>query len=195
MNFKNYILPVACLILLNGCSGTKSEETRSTSEIEQQEEVTAKPTYEVSEQFQQQLSQVRAAYLSVKDAFVLSDTAAVRASIPAMKNALAGVDAKLLPAETVDKWNEYLSGMDGALIEMKVAQDIEVQRSAFSILSDNLYKGIKAFGTGSVATYYQFCPMAFNDKGGYWLSEEETIRNPYFGDKMLRCGSVKEVLK
>ena len=39
--------------------------------------------------------------------------------------------------------------------------------------------------------YYQYCPMAFNNKGAYWLSNEEAIRNPYFGDKMLKCGLVE----
>jgi Cu(I)/Ag(I) efflux system membrane fusion protein len=37
--------------------------------------------------------------------------------------------------------------------------------------------------------------MAFNDKGAYWLSDKEAIRNPYFGDKMLTCGSVEETLR
>jgi hypothetical protein len=36
--------------------------------------------------------------------------------------------------------------------------------------------------------------MAFNDQGAYWISDREEIRNPYFGDKMLTCGVVKEEL-
>jgi Cu(I)/Ag(I) efflux system membrane fusion protein len=42
--------------------------------------------------------------------------------------------------------------------------------------------------------YSQFCPMADNDKGGYWLSKEEQVLNPYYGDAMLTCGSVKQVI-
>jgi Cu(I)/Ag(I) efflux system membrane fusion protein len=35
----------------------------------------------------------------------------------------------------------------------------------------------------------------FNDnKGAYWLSEIEEIRNPYFGEKMLSCGETIESL-
>ena len=33
--------------------------------------------------------------------------------------------------------------------------------------------------------------MANDDKGGYWLSIEKEIKNPYFGSKMLKCGEVK----
>jgi len=43
--------------------------------------------------------------------------------------------------------------------------------------------------------YYQFCPMAIDNKGAYWLSEESDIKNPYFGDAMLTCGETKETLK
>ncbi|MDP4747411.1 MAG: efflux RND transporter periplasmic adaptor subunit, partial [Algoriphagus sp.] len=40
--------------------------------------------------------------------------------------------------------------------------------------------------------YKDYCPMAFDNKGGYWLSETEDIRNPYFGASMLSCGEVKQ---
>ena len=37
--------------------------------------------------------------------------------------------------------------------------------------------------------------MADNDNGAYWLSKEEKVINPYFGDAMLKCGSVKQVIE
>ena len=43
--------------------------------------------------------------------------------------------------------------------------------------------------------YKQFCPMAFEGKGGYWVSTSEDIKNPYYGDKMLTCGKVVEVIQ
>jgi Cu(I)/Ag(I) efflux system membrane fusion protein len=42
--------------------------------------------------------------------------------------------------------------------------------------------------------YIQKCPMANNNKGAVWLSMEEEIRNPYYGDAMLTCGSVIDSL-
>jgi len=33
------------------------------------------------------------------------------------------------------------------------------------------------------------CPMAFEEKGAYWVQEDEDILNPYFGSKMPGCGS------
>jgi Cu(I)/Ag(I) efflux system membrane fusion protein len=43
--------------------------------------------------------------------------------------------------------------------------------------------------------YVQYCPMADNDKGGFWLSTEKQVINPYFGDMMLKCGEVTDSIK
>lgn len=72
--------------------------------------------------------------------------------------------------------------------------DIEVQRKAFVVVTAQMETMLSgALASGEV--YKQFCPMAFNNEGGYWLSTEKEIRNPYFGDRMLKCGSVAETIK
>lgn len=37
-------------------------------------------------------------------------------------------------------------------------------------------------------------PMAFDSKGAHWPSAEREIRDPHFGTKMLKCGSINETL-
>jgi Cu(I)/Ag(I) efflux system membrane fusion protein len=37
--------------------------------------------------------------------------------------------------------------------------------------------------------------MANNDKGATWVSAQEEIINPYFGDMMLRCGNVEYTIE
>ena len=37
--------------------------------------------------------------------------------------------------------------------------------------------------------------MALEDQGAYWLSEFKEIKNPYFGDAMLKCGEVKGIIE
>ena len=37
--------------------------------------------------------------------------------------------------------------------------------------------------------------MANNNKGAIWLSREEEIKNPYFGDLMLSCGEIQDIIK
>ena len=91
-------------------------------------------------------------------------------------------------------WMTYQQNLTKAIQDIQSQSEIEAQRSAFKNLSDELYKTIKAYGLGGATAYYEFCPMAFNNSGAYWLSDNATIRNPYFGDKMLSCGSVEEKL-
>lgn len=92
---------------------------------------------------------------------------------------------------------QKIEGSAGALTpakEIAETDDLNVQRTAFANLSEPMEKII----TGSLASgevYKQFCPMAFEGKGGYWLSSSQEIRNPYYGDKMLKCGSVKATIQ
>ena len=50
-----------------------------------------------------------------------------------------------------------------------------------------------AIDSGTV--YKQYCPMAFNNTGAYWFSNSKEIFNPYFGEKMLKCGRVEAEIK
>jgi uncharacterized protein YbjT (DUF2867 family) len=68
--------------------------------------------------------------------------------------------------------------------------DVNAQREQFEALSTSMIALAKA--TKPAKTYVQFCPMAAEGKGASWLSATREVRNPYYGDKMLKCGSVKE---
>ena len=69
-------------------------------------------------------------------------------------------------------------------------------RIAFSPFSDSLSEAIRS---GKIAVYEPLylihCPMAFNDRGADWISDEAKVINPYFGDEMLHCGKVKSSFK
>ena len=58
-----------------------------------------------------------------------------------------------------------------------------------------MFSLLKQADLRNAGIYRQYCPMAFNDKGAYWLSDETDIKNPYFGKKMLECGEVTDTLK
>lgn len=74
------------------------------------------------------------------------------------------------------------------------AGDIEHQREHFDILSKDVYDLVKAFGSTRLL-YKDNCPMYNDGKGAIWLSEAKAIKNPYYGKKMLSCGSMKEEIK
>ncbi|WP_406825462.1 DUF3347 domain-containing protein [Pedobacter sp. KACC 23697] len=71
------------------------------------------------------------------------------------------------------------------------SKDIEHQRDHFTSLSTDFYALVKTVKLNDKPVYYVYCPM----KKSYWLSESEVIKNPYYGNKMLSCGKVAEVLK
>jgi hypothetical protein len=74
------------------------------------------------------------------------------------------------------------------------AKDVEDQRKSFVGITQAVEKMIEG-AIKSGAIYKQYCPMAFNNTGAYWLSSSDQIRNPYFGDKMLKCGRIDKEIK
>lgn len=117
-----------------------------------------------------------------------------------IKNALVNSDVKgaMLGGQNIGTAFANI-GVEQVLIEaagtISAGEDIKVQRKAFSVLSNELTKLLSGAHIASGKIYKQFCPMAFDFKGGFWLSTEKEIRNPYFGDAMLECGEVKETLE
>ncbi len=68
---------------------------------------------------------------------------------------------------------------------------IDHQREHFDALSKDFIDLIAI--TGTEKTLYQdFCPMYNNNKGAQWLSADKEIKNPYYGSKMMTCGSVQK---
>jgi Cu(I)/Ag(I) efflux system membrane fusion protein len=85
--------------------------------------------------------------------------------------------------------------------EIKVAatsisktSNIKGQRNHFKQLSSSIANALEVFGINE-KVYHQFCPMVDNNNGAYWLSKEEKVINPYFGEAMLTCGEVKQVIE
>lgn len=78
---------------------------------------------------------------------------------------------------------------------VSLTKDLKKQRDFFVTITDEIDHIISDANIVSGEIYKQYCPMAFDGSGGYWLSDSEEIRNPYFGSQMLKCGSVKETIK
>ncbi|WP_160114805.1 DUF3347 domain-containing protein [Aquimarina sp. AU474] len=117
-------------------------------------------------------------YLKIKGALVNSDHKTVQ------------IESKKL--ETIVGNNKQLQATSKLI---SLTKDIKKQRDFFVTLTDEIENLVSKSIIVSGEVYKQFCPMAFEGEGGYWLSDSKEIRNPYFGTKMLKCGNVKEVLK
>jgi hypothetical protein len=202
--------PIALILALTAfvfvqCSGDKKEAasdpvtTEDAATHEHEADVTkteaGQPEFTVNEVFQQQIKALFNSYLALKEGFVATDAGKVKTEAKKASEALSKVDMKLVSDKAHTDWMAYQTDLTAGLEKIANESDIEKQREHFSDVSNAMYKVAKAYGLGGVTAYYEFCPMAFNDKGAYWLSESEKIRNPYFGDKMLTCGSVQETLQ
>lgn len=149
----------------------------------------------ITSEFRNQLTAVYKAYLPLKDAFVKSDPHLVAELAEKVSVVLRRADMRLLTGKSHIEWMNQLQILSESLDKMTKEHNISTQRKAFAIFNTTFYKSIKQFGLSDVIIYYQYCPMAVDDNGAYWLSEISEISNPYFGEEMLRCGETRETLK
>ena len=150
---------------------------------------------EVPMDFQNQLKAVYDDYINLKDALVKDDTKTVVQDSKSLLDNLNNIDMKLLTdSETHSHWMTLHQELKSSASSISVTTDINTQRNHFKHLSSHLIKAVQLFGVNE-KVYLEFCPMADNNNGAYWLSKEEKIFNPYFGDAMLRCGEVKQVIE
>jgi membrane fusion protein, copper/silver efflux system len=148
-------------------------------------------TLEVSPAFQAQLTLLTEEYFKVKNSLVNDDAAATQKAASAVQSVLNKVDMTLVKGPAHNQWMTIRTEVDKAAGMMSKEKDIAKQRVYFAPLSQAFLSLTETFGLTKDKVYKEFCPMAFDNKGAYWLSESAEIRNPYFGKSMLTCGEVK----
>jgi len=140
------------------------------------------------------IKQVFDHYIHVKTALVNSNPAEAKNGANAMLQVIKGFDKSLLPAEQKSAYDKSIGSLRTSANNIAATGDIEKQREHFATLSNDAYELAKSFGAGKTI-YHEHCPMAMNDKGAMWLSESKAVKNPYYGDKMLECGTVEEIIE
>ena len=153
----------------------------------------ASQTYESEPAFRQQLQAVFKAYLPLKDALIASKATKASDEARQLVDVIDQVDMALVKDEAHQVWMKDLQVLKSTSRHIAQNQDLDHVRQMFEPLSDQLYHTLKKFQVETNG-YRQYCPMAFDFKGAYWLSDSEQIVNPYFGDEMLNCGNVEEEL-
>jgi len=150
---------------------------------------------EVSAKFQEQLKAVFNEYINLKDALVKEDSKSTSTSTKTLLNELNKVDMKLLSDNKAhNHWMSLEGEIKSSATSISETSDIKSQRDHFKHLSSHLINAVQLFGVNE-KVYVEFCPMADNNNGAYWLSKEEKVINPYFGEAMLTCGEVKQVIE
>tara|TARA_B100001063_G_scaffold244592_1_gene277747 strand:+ start:1028 stop:2830 length:1803 start_codon:yes stop_codon:yes gene_type:complete len=173
-----------------GMKGNNSGDSKGNTDHSEMKERIA-----VSNKFQGQLKQVFEDYILLKDALVNDDAKNAQQAGKQIIRSLKNVDMKLLSDEKAhNHWMTIQKELNTSANAISSNTDISKQRGHFKHLSAHMISSVQLFGINE-NVYIQFCPMADNNKGAYWISLEEEVRNPYYGEAMLTCGEVRDTLK
>ncbi len=141
---------------------------------------------ELSEAAQDAFGKSLKPYLKMKEAFVDSDAQSVSTFAKATLKEILSI-----PESELGKMEEsHLSKIKKMLTAITGKDDIESQRSDFVILNQNMVPLAKNIDVVEPGVFILKCPMADNNNGAFWISADKEIRNPYYGEQMMTCGSV-----
>lgn len=167
-------------------------ETKKTNKIDHSK---MNERIKVSINFQNQLEEVFNSYIKLKDELVNEDANNAMLTSKIILENISQVDMKQLTDKNAyNHWMTIEKEIKVSANSISKSSDIKVQRDHFKHLSSHLINAIKLFGINK-KVFVDFCPMANNNKGAYWLSKQQKITNPYYGQAMLSCGEVKQILE
>ncbi|MRX46159.1 DUF3347 domain-containing protein [Pedobacter puniceum] len=171
---KIYIHTVLCATLLASYSCNNQQ---SSAETKDSTAVTAEASVPVTFK-DSKADSIYQGYISLKNALVANNEEDA-------KQASANLEGILKTT------NDSLAAQAG---KISAAATVADKRLAFNDFTENILKEIRTKVSGGTI-YKQHCPMANDGKGGFWLASEKEIKNPYYGEAMLSCGTVEEEIK
>lgn len=153
-------------------------------------------TANAPEAFQIQMAKVYAAYSAFTEALAQDDMQKAQQQAALIGEELKKLDHAGLSAESHKIWMAALKNINDGISAVRDAQDIVGVRAGLEPLSYGMIDAVEKLGIKSDKPVYElFCPMAFDFKGAKWMQSDEDIRNPYFGEAMLKCGEVERQIK
>ena len=130
------------------------------------------------------LHKLLASYYTIKDAMVAGNNIAASEGAASFVKNINGISYQLISEGNIQALVKNAS----SIAEVK---DIKLQRQLFVNFSSDMTKIAKALKMSSQPVFVQYCPM----KKAYWLSNENAIKNPYYGSSMLTCGKLTDTIK
>ena len=131
-------------------------------------------------------------YLELKDALVNDNFGMAEKNASKLLDEMKKVKMEMFEGDAHQVWMQH--GMEARqnLEKIVKAENIGEARALFKPFSQHMIQLVKIFNPFDKKLYIQHCPMADDFKGADWLSTEENIMNPYFGESMLTCGEVTD---
>lgn len=175
-----YIL-AASMMFLAACNGNQNTSTDEQISVVEESQKKERKTPEFTGTIDSaRLKTIMTHYFTVKNALIDGNTNAA---------ALTGKEAHQFMGAEQD---EVLRNISENFKTIGETEEIETQRKFFYLLSEYLYAVTITVKPDTATLYKQYCPMAFDDTGAWWISDDEEVVNPYFGEEMLHCGMVQK---
>ncbi|WP_291867141.1 efflux RND transporter periplasmic adaptor subunit [Maribacter sp.] len=130
-------------------------------------------------------------YMQLKDFLVATDSHKSMLKAGELKELLNTIDGSVLDEEV----KKHIDILKATTAKIAMSKDIKKQRNQFKPLSKSIVAITSSLSNLDQPIYVQYCPMADNNKGGTWLSFDDEVFNPYYGDEMLHCGSVTKTIQ
>lgn len=153
---------------------------------------------ELSDPFNQSFSQLLLSYFEIKNGLVEGDSARANAGAARLRVASDSLRVNDIAGDSTGAIRElaksYASSLNSAAAALVRDSTLSLKRKQFEVMTDIVWNLTRVVRYKGSKVYYQHCPMAFDNKGAYWVSESPQIRNPYFGHQMLECGTLEDSL-
>jgi Cu(I)/Ag(I) efflux system membrane fusion protein len=190
------VIVLAAIILVARpffCNGKKDDKpANGTTETKQQ----PLSIGDNSDVFNQSFTQLLNAYNDLKNALVASDAAKATAAAQIVRTAADSLKVNEIKGDSTGLIKEtaltYTSTITGSAQALAAEKDIEGKRKEFVNIADAIWTLTRTVRYNGKKLFWEYCPMAFDNRGAYWISYERDIKNPYFGSKMMTCGSVED---
>lgn len=146
--------------------------------------------------FNQSFSNLLTAYLSLKDQFVAEKDSGIAQSARVLMLASDSLKLSELQADSniVITARTYSEGISAELKGLLGEADILGKRRSFQMVSDQLYDLIRTVQYDQIVLFHAYCPLAFDDQGAYWISDQSEINNPYQPKKTPPCGEIRDTI-
>lgn len=159
-----------------------------------------------SNEFNKSIGAMVSGYLSLKDAFVNTDTAKIKEEQKIFIAAIDSIKMDELKKDTTGIYQSaqlLISDIRSNAEAIIKETDITEMRQDFRMVSENLFPLLKTIRYEGEKLYWQNCPMAFGEgKDASWISNTQEIFNPYLGKNhpefkstMLHCGEIKDTIQ
>lgn len=205
------VIAVAMPLLFSACNENNEKENQQTEEATASEsklsDATSKSVQsnnsrfsdikvfkEVESTTKSHIMSLLSHYHALKNALVNEKPAEAKSISQEIVKEFESFDVTTLTADQQSFYGDHAEKLKQEAGNISATTKIDEQRESLPEMTNSLYILAKAYEANEEPLYYQYCPMAFDNAGGYWLSDSKEIENPYFGDKMLKCGATRETL-